>query len=454
MGPSWGSPQKVQENIYRNRQYLQEEKDAQLTPQKCPHLRHVKHFDFIYKTINQDRETVQMITFECYPDFTKLKSLEELSNNNELNPYHFKEIFKQLIEGLYELHTNKLFGRCLSLECITYVKETNQLNYGSFGFFHSADQLQFPPECLYKLMNTYEADFWQVAKMMWQMYKKKKDYYGKQIVELGKDLLAHKQIDQKIDDKNEPKEVVRVVNSLLSFYCGQRMTIEELLDQECLDFEVQKREEMKNFYRTDPFELYFLNLMKITRQRDSQKIFVYYIDLESPICQEYRKEIFQILLTYIALQLSLHYPNNNQQAVDRYPKLLSTLSKYLTMSSKILKDKLVLQEKGFLDNRNKFLTFRDEIVKSHDQAYRFEKFVLKQWQLDFQELKGYDDEQIIKIIHFKLYQFKASAAKPKSVSQKILLNLLCNLKVNDDNFNSGNFKEDLQNLLKQFQLGK
>ncbi|CAD8150692.1 unnamed protein product [Paramecium octaurelia] len=444
MGQSWGSPQKVQDNIISNERFLQEEVDAQLTPQKCPHLRHVIKYHFNQKKIE----------FECFPDFTKLKSLEELSLNNELENKDLKEIFKQLIEGLYELHKNNFIGRCLTLNCITYEKQTNKLNYGSYGFFHSADQLQFPPECLYKMINTYESDFWSIAKIMWQIYTKTNDYYGKSILELGKDLLAYKIEAQMININKEPTELVQLINKLLPVYCGQRMTIDELLEQKYLDFDQQKREQMKNFYKTYQFEHYFLKLMKKTHLRDPQKIFVYYIDLDNPICQEYRKEIFQILLTYIALQLSFHYPNNDEKKKDRYQKLVSTLSKYLTISSKILKDKLVLQEKGFLQNRDAFLKFRDEIVKSHDLAYKFEKFVIKEWLINFQELKGYDDEEILKIISFKLYQFRAQAAMPKSVSQRVLLNLLGNLKVSEDtmkDFNSGNLEGNLLKFLEKMK---
>ncbi|CAD8057964.1 unnamed protein product [Paramecium primaurelia] len=442
MGQNWGSPQIVQQSMISNSEFLKQEVDAQLTLEKCPHLRHLIDFDF-YQDKNQS-ENQKKVKFNCKPDFTKLKSLELLNLENQINFNHFQDIFQQLIEGLYEMHKNNFIGRCISIECITYTIGKT-LNYGSFGYFHSVDQLQFPPECLYKLINTYETDYWLVAKIMWQLYNKKREYYGKSIQQLGQDLLKFEIKAQYIDENKEPNQLVKLINKMLPINCGQRISIYKVLDQ--LNFKL--KEEMKSFYSNYEFGPYFLRLMKSTQKRDYQKIFVYEIDLTNKICNNFCQEIFQILLTYIALQLSFHFPTKEENI---YPLLLSTLSKYLTISSKILKDKLILQEQGHMGDTENYIKLLQQIINSHNQAYKFEKHVIKQWQMDFQQLKGLNDQEKIKIINFKLYQFRALANEPETIAQKILLNLLCNLNVKE--FKSQNLELDLLKFLQEIQRKK
>ncbi|CAD8064154.1 unnamed protein product [Paramecium sonneborni] len=442
MGQNWASPQLIQQNLVDNQQFLDQEIQSKLTDSNGPHLRHLKSFSI------QDGYKGRIINYDCQPNFLNLKSLKDLSNQNSINTNHYQDILTQLIQGLYEMHKNQFIGRSFSYETITYELAAKKLVYFNFGFFHSVEQTQFSPECLYKLLYTYESDYWLVAKIMWQLLVKKRDCYNTDIKIFGKNILNYQLDEIKIDPQlGQPKELIELINEMLPIYCGRRKTISKLLDEQYLKLDNQGRTLMKQFYEKYSFGSYILKIMQQTFKRDSQKIFVYYIDLKNKVCNRFVKEIFQILLTYIALQLVFHYPTQDK---NKYPFLLSTLSKCLTTQSRILKDKLQIIEKWEPQDSQNYKILKEQIFQSHNQACRYEKHLHKKYQEDFEKLSDLSLEEKIKILHFKLSQYRAQASNPESIPQKILLKLLTNLRV-QENINCKNLEEGLIQYLDKLQ---
>ncbi|CAD8069927.1 unnamed protein product [Paramecium sonneborni] len=227
-----------------------------------------RNYQYMYKSLPQEIFLFDYIEGE----FLEKKIME---NNKQLKSFDNSEIqtyLKQLLEALYELHSNKIPGRLFSVQNILYSQASKRLILMDFGFGCEINQEKLdilaPPEYLESLIekkqNDQEFDLkfdsWLVGAFLYNLIKLKPI----NIIEIQKNTLEKLKYDRKEQYLQYLKQKKTIscytsryninlcyfVESLLTYNKEQRLSFYEIYQHQYIQsLQIEEEKKYLNFYK-------------------------------------------------------------------------------------------------------------------------------------------------------------------------------------------------------------